>query len=50
MVMNISEIRTRVKGGATAFGATALNERSHLVMKSAERVESPTAKLLDVVC
>ena len=34
--MNISTLRTSVKGGTAAFGATALNERSHLVTEAAD--------------
>jgi hypothetical protein len=36
MLMNISTLRTSVKGGTAAFGATALNERSRLVTEAAD--------------
>ena len=36
MLMNISTLRTSVKGGTAAFGATALNERSRIVTEAAD--------------
>jgi hypothetical protein len=47
MLMNISTLRTSVKGGTTAFGATALNERSRLVTKSAEKRSGLTENLAE---
>src|SRR5262245_17203229 len=43
--MNISTLRTSVKGGNTAFGATALNERSRLVIESAKTGSGLTANM-----
>ena len=40
--MNISTLRTGVKGSTTAFGATALNERSQLVTDGVEKRSSLT--------
>jgi hypothetical protein len=40
--MNISTLRTRVEGSTTAFGATALNERSQLVTDGVEKRSSLT--------
>jgi hypothetical protein len=45
--MNISTLRTSVKGGNTAFGATALNERSRLVTESAKTGSGLTANVAE---
>jgi hypothetical protein len=43
--MNISTLRTSLKGGNTAFGVTALNEGSRLVTESAKTGSGVTANL-----
>jgi len=43
--MNISTLRTSIKGGNAAFGATALNERSRLVTESAKTGSGLNANL-----
>ena len=45
--MNISTLRTSVKGGNTAFGATALNERSRLVTENAKTGSGLSANLAE---
>jgi hypothetical protein len=46
-LMNISTLRTSIKGGNTAFGATALNERSRLIAESAKPQSGLTASLAE---
>jgi hypothetical protein len=45
--MNISTLRTSVKGGNAAFGATALNERNRLVTESTKTGPGLTANLAE---
>src|SRR5262245_54883854 len=45
--MNISTLRSSVKGGNAPFGATALNERSRLVTESAKTGVGLTANLAE---